>query len=138
MERTPICLSTNDENDGARIVPCSLSGTWIEHGPGKLPGMASMYRVSVLPSHTHSDGPSGTLTLRLVLNLEPSCRLATTGILVAMHSVSRVNEGIVALPSEMDLTVSGADPRCIKHQECTPAILPLSGSLIMPCRMTLL
>ena len=50
---------------------------------------------------------------------------------MAVHSVSRVNEGIVALPSEtdgMDLTVSGADPRCM-HQalgvhSCDPTWLP--------------
>ena len=134
MERTPIYHTTNDENDGARIVPCSLSEPLVEHGPERLSGIAFVNRVSVLPSHTHNGGPSGTLTLRLVLNLEPSCRLATAGILVTVHSVSRVNEGIVALPSEMGLTASGADLSCIKQQECTPAIL--FGSLIMPCRMT--
>lgn len=43
------------------------------------------------------------LTLRLVLNLEPICILATAGILVVVHSICRVNECVVALPSEIVL-----------------------------------
>jgi hypothetical protein len=50
MESTPIRTPTNDNNDGARIVPCSLSEPRAEHGVGGRQGTTFMYRVTVLPS----------------------------------------------------------------------------------------
>jgi len=67
---------TNDNDNGTRIVPRSLSEPWAEHGVGGCSGHNFDVPCNRLAesSHTHNNGPSCTLRVPLVVSLEPHCR----------------------------------------------------------------